>query len=442
MQQDADVIVIGSGLAGLCCAFTLARQGKRVLVLEAKDVIGGRTASWIEDGMPVESGLHKFLGVYRVLPRILEEAGIDMEKMLTWVDAVEIHTKDGRSGYFGAAPYHHPLRTLRGILGNTHLIPWSDKIRLSGMSLRLLMQTAMNPHGVDAKSIAEDAKRSNVSKATIDDVLHTLTTGVLFLPVEKFSSYPAFAPTLGALKRGLTMRVGAFNGGMTEVMMKPLAEAIERIGGSIHLSSPVSRLIVHNGSVTGVTVGHKEFHAPHIVLATALHPAQHLLKAALPDHPWLQSMFQLESMSAVTIQCELDKPLFSKDHTHFSNTSACCFAEQVHTTFTQTNGRLSAILYPPDALLEKSPEQLLAHLETAMETIGHSIKGRVKRYRIVTHPHDFYAMKPDSEKLRPLQKTPIPGLTLAGDYTKQPWSASMEGAAISGVRAAQAIMKK
>jgi uncharacterized protein with NAD-binding domain and iron-sulfur cluster len=51
-------------------------------------------------------------------------------------------------------------------------------------------------------------------------------------------------------------------------------------------------------------------------------------------------------------------------------------------------------------------------------------------------------MKPGSEALRPLQRTPIRGLFLAGDYTKQPYVASMEGATISGKRAAAGILEQ
>src|SRR6201992_3030044 len=38
----ADVIVIGAGLSGLCSARELIRRGKDVLVLEARDRVGGR----------------------------------------------------------------------------------------------------------------------------------------------------------------------------------------------------------------------------------------------------------------------------------------------------------------------------------------------------------------------------------------------------------------
>jgi len=42
---------------------------------------------------------------------------------------------------------------------------------------------------------------------------------------------------------------------------------------------------------------------------------------------------------------------------------------------------------------------------------------------------------------RPLQKSPIPRLYLAGDFTKQKYLASMEGAILSGKLATQAIVK-
>jgi 15-cis-phytoene desaturase len=63
-------------------------------------------------------------------------------------------------------------------------------------------------------------------------------------------------------------------------------------------------------------------------------------------------------------------------------------------------------------------------------------------YRVIRHPADFYSLEPGMERLRPTQRTSIPGLVLAGDYTKQPCLATMEGAVVSGLRAARVAMDK
>lgn len=42
LPTTADVIVVGAGLAGTAAARDLAKQGLKVIVLEARDRIGGR----------------------------------------------------------------------------------------------------------------------------------------------------------------------------------------------------------------------------------------------------------------------------------------------------------------------------------------------------------------------------------------------------------------
>jgi 15-cis-phytoene desaturase len=120
----------------------------------------------------------------------------------------------------------------------------------------------------------------------------------------------------------------------------------------------------------------------------------------------------------------------------------CCFAEQSRTTFTRESGRLSAILYPPSEFIKMDPEHVLEKVYSDAESLNLPLRELARRYRIVNHKHDFYAMEPGTEEMRPPQKTPVPGLVLAGDYTKQPWSASMEGAVVSGRLAAEAVLAK
>ena len=56
MEKKYDIIIVGAGFAGITAARELSQAGKSVLVLEAKDHIGGRTRSSELNGVPIELG--------------------------------------------------------------------------------------------------------------------------------------------------------------------------------------------------------------------------------------------------------------------------------------------------------------------------------------------------------------------------------------------------
>jgi len=388
--------------------------------------------------MPVESGLHKFLGIYRELPRLLRDVGVRLNGMLAWVDEVAIHSPSGKPAIFGAAPYHRPLKTLWGALANNDFIPARDKLRLAAMGVAGIRDYWRKPIELDRLSLAEYAAKFGVSSRVIQEVLLAMTAGVFFMPVEDYSAYATFAPVAEGLKRGMTFRVGAFKGGMTDVMIRPIVAAIEKLGGEIATASPVSQFMVEGNRVVGVVANNAEIAGSQVVLATALKSAQELVRAAFGDHPGFQPMLSLPGLSAVTVQFELREPALDSDRTNFSSTTLACFGEQSRTTFRETSGRLSCILYPPAEWIAAPPDAIASAAVHAASSLG--ISPRVKRFRVVNHPHEFYAMRPGTEALRPTARTAVEGFWLAGDYTRQPFLASMEGATISGLRAAKGIL--
>jgi 15-cis-phytoene desaturase len=89
-MMQADVVVVGAGLAGLSCALELTSRRRGVLLLEGGRVVGGRTSSWDEDGMLVESGLHRVLGFYAAFPDLLRKAGLNIDDIVCGEDEIEL----------------------------------------------------------------------------------------------------------------------------------------------------------------------------------------------------------------------------------------------------------------------------------------------------------------------------------------------------------------
>ncbi len=442
-MTHSDCIIVGAGLAGLSCGFELAERAWRPLILEAKPYVGGRTASWQQDGMPVESGLHRVLGFYEAFPAILKRAGLDLDAMIVWEDEFEIRVPDnGPHALFGAAPLHKPLQTVAGLVGNNDLISPLQKMRMARFITAGLRDYFRRPLDLDEQTVTEYARAYGIPDRLIRTVLTALTAGLFFLPPNRYSAYAFFGHLGPYLRRLLRFRVGAFRGGMTDVMCGPFARAILRRGGQVRTDAEVSRLDIRNDRVCGVELASGErMTADMVVVATPLHAAQAILKKDFATHPDLAPFFSLPSMPAITVQYELDRPATPQDRTIFGPGSALAtFSEQSRTTFRHVPGPLSTILDAPDELTTRSDDELLQLTQRDARRLGLELRGHIADVRVIRHMADFYSFEPGTEHRRPPQSTSIPSLTLAGDYTKQPYLQTMEGAVVSGQRAASVVL--
>ncbi len=61
----------------------------------------------------------------------------------------------------------------------------------------------------------------------------------------------------------------------------------------------------------------------------------------------------------------------------------------------------------------------------------------IERFFVTREPHATFRQAPGSGALRPVTRTALPGLFLAGAWTDTGWPATMEGAVRSGLAAAR-----
>lgn len=77
---DADVVVVGAGLAGLRCAERLGSAGCSVLVLEREDVVGGRQRTDEVDGFLLDRGFQVLNPAYPAVARGVDVGALDLRR--------------------------------------------------------------------------------------------------------------------------------------------------------------------------------------------------------------------------------------------------------------------------------------------------------------------------------------------------------------------------
>ncbi|MBC7524717.1 MAG: FAD-dependent oxidoreductase [Flavobacterium sp.] len=77
-----EVIIIGAGISGLTAAVHLTRMGKKVLILEASDRVGGRIKTDYIDGFRLDHGFQVLLDSYPETKELLDYSKLNLKKFL------------------------------------------------------------------------------------------------------------------------------------------------------------------------------------------------------------------------------------------------------------------------------------------------------------------------------------------------------------------------
>ncbi len=84
-MREHDVVVVGAGLAGLAAARQLAIHGVDVRVLEASDDVGGRVRTDRVDGLLLDRGFQLYNPAYPEGLRVLDHAALDLRSFVPGV---------------------------------------------------------------------------------------------------------------------------------------------------------------------------------------------------------------------------------------------------------------------------------------------------------------------------------------------------------------------
>ncbi|MCO5949852.1 NAD(P)/FAD-dependent oxidoreductase [Mucilaginibacter flavidus] len=130
MNKDAEVIIVGAGLAGLTAAKVLKAAGKSVLIIEASDAVGGRVRTDEADGFLFDRGFQVFLTAYPEAKRFLDYKALELCKF----DPGALILKNGGFTKIGD-PLRQPATLVSTLLSSAGTL--ADKLRMLRLKIKL-----------------------------------------------------------------------------------------------------------------------------------------------------------------------------------------------------------------------------------------------------------------------------------------------------------------
>jgi protoporphyrinogen oxidase len=288
------IAVLGAGPMGLAVAYQLARDGHRPVVFEADDRVGGMTASFDFNGLQIERYYHFHCTSDTAFLQMLDELGI----------AGKMHWVETKMGYWyqqRMQPWGNPFALL-GFKGlslvakfryglhaflSTKRNDWKplDRVEATGWIKRWV--------GAEAWEVLW----RRLFDYKFYDYSDNLSAAWIWSRIRRIgrSRYDLFREKLGYLDGG------------SSTLLEAMKADIEKHGGSFRLKTPVQRVLIEAGRVTGLQTP-EGVEAFDKVISTIPLP---YVPRVMPDLPAavLETFKAMRNIAVVCVIAKLKKPL-------------------------------------------------------------------------------------------------------------------------------------
>ncbi len=473
------VAIVGAGLAGMATAVELVDAGHEVEIFESRPFVGGKVGSWVDaDGNHVEMGLHVFFGCYYQLFDLMKKVGA-LDNLLL---KEHTHTFVNPGGRIGELDFRFitgaPFNGLKAFF-TTSQLSIKDKLQNSlALGTSPIVRGLIDFDGamktireLDAISFADWFRRHGGSDGSLKRMWNPIAYALGFIDTENISARCMLTIFQLFAVRSEASVLRMLEGSPYEYLHKPIIEYLEARGTKIYTRRRVREILFtetgEQTQVTGLVIANGEIEetitADVYVCAGDVPGVQRLLPQAWRKWSEFDNIYKLDTVPVATVQLRFDgwvtelqdaakrqqlKEAAGIDNLLYTaDADFSCFADLALTSpsdyYREGEGSLlQLVLTPGDPFIKQSNEAIAQHvLKQVHELFPSSQELNMTWYSVVKLAQSLYREAPGMDPYRPDQKTPVANFFLAGSYTQQDYIDSMEGATLSGRRAAKAILE-
>jgi squalene-associated FAD-dependent desaturase len=448
-SEQADVVIAGGGLAGLACAFGLRTSGLRVVVCEASASLGGRARSWIDrvSGDSVDLGPHVVLSEYSNFRSLLEQLGTHHH--LVWqtdrlIRIVQPESEAQKSVDLHVRPLSPPLHLLPS-LARVRAVSMRDKLSNASLMWLALRLDERDFLALDRVTAWDLLQAYGVTPRFRDWFWASVCMSLMNVPLTECSA-GALLRVYAQLIGHRDYRFGFADCGLADLFVPAAIRAIRASGGEVHLHAKVVALLQRDGRAAGVILEDgTRISSSQCVMALTPAALEEVLPARYRARAPFSSVSAFKPSPYISVYLWLDRKLgrdkfWARAWSESTLNYDFYDLSNIRGGWSERPSVVASNIIFSHRAEEMSDEEIVAATHRELCMAQPAARGaKILHSSVHRIPMAIPCPLPGTEQQRPVARTPIPGLLLAGDWTRTELPSCMESAVRSGWLAAEEI---